>query len=298
MILEYLNVEQTLDYLQRETDYRYTFDDLKELNYLKSMDVFFFKVCTIYSTRTGGIAHSIQKVKGIFFVEDILFDNESDGQTFWFRKIYAHVEKIIEHLGHLDDTWHSYQKGQAGLVSTSDIIDLEYNEDFEVLSYSLQKNAINNIERSDLRFKKSQLDKLIKQSKVNIDVLENLEPEQQRIIELQPEYPLTLTPIQKYILDMQKIVFPLAEKIWSYDKSTNLLMRKQVAELIVKLLPSLELRVPQVDKWLKDSYPVPQAIIDRCAQNDYGNKKHETIEREKIQNKIYVELSNENSKYL
>ena len=112
------------------------------------------------------------------------------------------------------------------------------------------------------------------------------------------EYPLTLTPIQKYTFDMQGIVFPLVEKIWNYDKKTNLLMRKQVAELVVELLPSLELRVPQVDKWLKDFYPVPQAIIDRCAQNDYGNKKHETIEREKIKNKIYVELSNENSKYL
>ncbi|KAA0914297.1 hypothetical protein [Psychrobacter sp. ANT_WB68] len=112
------------------------------------------------------------------------------------------------------------------------------------------------------------------------------------------EYPLTLTPIQKYTLEMQNIVFPLAEKIWSYDKGTNLLMRKQVAKLIVDLLPHLELRMDQVNKWLKDSYPVPQAIIDRCARNDYGNKKHETIEREKIKNKIYVELSNGNSNYL
>ena len=171
MILEYLNVEQTLDYLQRETDYQYTFDDLKELNYLKSIDVFFFKLCTIYSTRTGGIAHSIQKVKGIFFIKDILFDNESDGQIFWFRKPYAHVEKIIEHLGYLDDIWQPYQKGHAGLVSTSDILDLEYNEDSEILSYSLERNTINNVELSDLRFKKSQLDKLIQQSKVSIDEL-------------------------------------------------------------------------------------------------------------------------------
>jgi len=109
---------------------------------------------------------------------------------------------------------------------------------------------------------------------------------------------INITPIQKHTTEKKSVVFPLAEKIWSYDKNTNLLMRKQVAELVVELLPSLELRVPQVDKWLKDSYPVPQAIIDRCARNDYGNKKHETIEREKIKNKIYVELSNENSKYL
>ncbi len=171
MILEYLNVEQTLDYLQRENDYQYTFDDLKNLNYLKDIDVFFFKVCTIYTSHNGGIAHSVQRVKGVFFVEDILFDNESDGQTFWFRKVFAHVEKVIESLGFFDNKWHYYQKGQAGLISNSDLIDIEYNEDGEILAHSLDKNLINNVKRIDLRFKKSQLDKLIKQSKVSIDEL-------------------------------------------------------------------------------------------------------------------------------
>ena len=100
-----------------------------------------------------------------------MFDNESDGQIFWFRKPYAHVEKIIEHLGYLDDIWQPYQKGHAGLVSTSDLIDFEYNKDLEISRYSLDKNTINNVERSDLRFKKSQLDKLIRPSKVSIDDL-------------------------------------------------------------------------------------------------------------------------------
>ena len=112
------------------------------------------------------------------------------------------------------------------------------------------------------------------------------------------ENDISITPIQKYTNEKKKIALPLAEKIWSYDSNSNLLMRKQVAELIVELLPSLELRVPQVDTWLKNSDLVPKAIIDRCAQNDYGNTKSEAIERENIKNKIYADLGSENSKYL
>lgn len=224
MILEYLNVEQTLDYLQRETDYQYTFDDLKELNYLKSIEVFFFRVCTIYSTGNSGIAHHVQKVKGIFFIEDILFDNKSDGQTFWFRKPCAHVEKIIEYLGNFGDISHQFQKGNAGLVSTSDTIDFEYNEDFEVLGYSLDKNIINNVERSDLRFKKSQLDKLIKQSKMSIDELREQ---------------VTALTAENYILNEQlsnQVDGPAGE-----DKELSTRSKNLAAKIILALLDIAEL---------------------------------------------------------
>lgn len=107
-----------------------------------------------------------------------------------------------------------------------------------------------------------------------------------------------LTPIQKHTLRMKSITLPVAKEIWTYDKQTNLLMRKQVAQIIVNLLPSLRLRVPQVDKWIKESNLIPQAITDRCNRNDYGNKKHEVIERENIKKKIYIELRNIESNYL
>lgn len=102
-----------------------------------------------------------------------------------------------------------------------------------------------------------------------------------------------LTPIQKYTFYMKNIVLPLAQKIWFFDKETNLLMRKQVARLVVELLPKFDLTENQVDDWLKQSDLVPQAIIDRCAQHDYGNTKPEKIQREVVEDKIRSKVSPE-----
>ena len=102
-----------------------------------------------------------------------------------------------------------------------------------------------------------------------------------------------LTPIQKYTFYMKNIVLPLAQKIWFHDKETNLLMRKQVARLVVELLPDFDLTENQVDDWLKNSDLVPQAIIDRCAQHDYGNTKPEKIKREVIEHKIRSKIAPE-----
>ena len=102
-----------------------------------------------------------------------------------------------------------------------------------------------------------------------------------------------LTPIQKYTFYMKNIVLPLARKIWTFDKGTNLLMRKQVARLVVELLPNFDLRENQVDDWLKQSNLVPTAITDRCAQHDYGNTKPEKEQREVIMQKIRDKVSPE-----
>ena len=102
-----------------------------------------------------------------------------------------------------------------------------------------------------------------------------------------------LTPIQKYTFYMKNIVLPLARKIWTFDKETNLLMRKQVARLVVELLPNFELRENQVDDWLKQSNLVPTAITDRCVQHDYGNTKPEKEQREVIVQKIRDKVSPE-----
>lgn len=124
----------------------------------------------------------------------------------------------------------------------------------------------------------------------------------QRIIEMQErvnelldermdkEYK-NLTPIQKRTYFLKKIALPLACKIWSFDRETNLLMRTQVARLIVELLPDFNLRESQVDEWLKNSELVPSAITDRCAQQDYGNTTPEKEQREVIKNKIRSEIA-------
>lgn len=99
------------------------------------------------------------------------------------------------------------------------------------------------------------------------------------------------TPIQKHTDEKKEIAIPLAKKIWSYDEVTNLLMRRQVAELVVKLLPHLELTVPQVDNWLKKSGEVPPGILKRYAIQDYGNTRDENKLRIQLTSKILSELS-------
>lgn len=99
------------------------------------------------------------------------------------------------------------------------------------------------------------------------------------------------TPIQRHTDEKKEIAIPLAKKIWGYDKGINLLMRKQVAELIVKLLPHLELTIPQVDNWLKKSGEVPPDILKRYAIQDYGNTRDENKLRTQLISKILSELS-------
>ena len=132
---------------------------------------------------------------------------------------------------------------------------------------------------------------------------ESMPNDNQRIIEMQErvnelldelidkeEYE-HLTPIQKHTLYLKRIALPLAYKIWSFDRETNLLMRKQVARLIVELLPDFNLRESQVDEWLKQSVLVPPAITDRCARQNYGSTTPEKAQREAIKNKIRSEIA-------
>lgn len=99
------------------------------------------------------------------------------------------------------------------------------------------------------------------------------------------------TPIKKHTDEKKEIAIPLAKKIWGYDKDTNLLMRRQVATLVVDLLPDLGLTIPQVDNWLNKSKATPQAILDRYAIQDYGNTREENELREQLKSKILRDLS-------
>ncbi|WP_296244752.1 MULTISPECIES: hypothetical protein [unclassified Psychrobacter] len=101
----------------------------------------------------------------------------------------------------------------------------------------------------------------------------------------------TSAPIQKHTEEKKKIALPLADKIWSYDKQDNLLLRKQVAGLVVELLPDLNLTVNQVDNWLKKSDKVPPAILERYKNTDYGNSTPENKLRKQLLLRIRSELS-------
>ncbi len=98
-------------------------------------------------------------------------------------------------------------------------------------------------------------------------------------------------PIQIHTNARKEIAIPLAKKIWSYDKDTNLLMRIQVAALVVDLLPHLGLTIPQVDNWLKKSGEVPPDILKRYAIKDYGNTREENKLRTQLTSKIISDLS-------
>ncbi|OXL25255.1 hypothetical protein [Psychrobacter sp. DAB_AL32B] len=99
------------------------------------------------------------------------------------------------------------------------------------------------------------------------------------------------TPIQRHTDEKKEIAIPLAKRIWSYDKDTNLLMRIQVAALVVDLLPHLGLTIPQVDNWLKKSGEVPPGILKKYAIQDYGNTRNENKLRTQLISKILSELS-------
>lgn len=99
------------------------------------------------------------------------------------------------------------------------------------------------------------------------------------------------TPIQRHTNEKKKTALSLAEKIWSYDKQDNLLLRIQVAGLIVEFLPELNLTVTQVDNWLKKSNKVPPSILERYKNTDYGRTKPENELRKQLFSIIRSELS-------
>ncbi len=59
MIKEYLSIDQSLDYLEKLTEYRYSLNDLIELNLVGQLDVYFYKFCMIYKKDTS-TTHKIE----------------------------------------------------------------------------------------------------------------------------------------------------------------------------------------------------------------------------------------------
>lgn len=98
------------------------------------------------------------------------------------------------------------------------------------------------------------------------------------------------TPYQEHTQTIRYKALDLAEIIWSYD-AENILLRKHVAELIIAIMHKQKLSLAQVDNWLKKSEVVPQAIIERYKNNDYGNKKSVKQQREILRAEIIYMLN-------
>ncbi len=99
-----------------------------------------------------------------------------------------------------------------------------------------------------------------------------------------------LQPYKKYTQELKNIAIPLAKEIWSYD-TNKILLRKHVADIITKLLPQHNLRITQVDNWLKQSDIVPNEILERYKNNDYGNSKPIVEARERLKAEILLKLT-------
>lgn len=98
------------------------------------------------------------------------------------------------------------------------------------------------------------------------------------------------TPYEKHTREIKEQSLDLAEEIWSYD-TNKILLRKHVAKIITKLLPQHNLTITQVDNWLKQSDNVPNEILERYKNNDYGNSKPIVEDRDRLTAEILLELT-------
>jgi len=103
------------------------------------------------------------------------------------------------------------------------------------------------------------------------------------------------TPYQEHTQSIRYKALDLAETIWGCDNE-NILLRKHVAELIIQIMHDYKLSLTQVDNWLKQSEVVPQAIIERYKNNDYGNTKSVKKQREILKAEIIYILNNDDCK--
>lgn len=98
------------------------------------------------------------------------------------------------------------------------------------------------------------------------------------------------TPYQEHTQTIRHKALYLAQIIWGYD-TENILLRKHVAELVIQIMHKQKLTLTQVDSWLKKSEVVPQAIMERYKNNDYGNTKSVKQQRETLKAEIIYILN-------
>lgn len=95
----------------------------------------------------------------------------------------------------------------------------------------------------------------------------------------------TPTPFQHHTEQIKTKACDLALEIWKKD-TDNILLRKNVAELVVDLLAHKGLSSSQVSNWFKQEDIVPDEIKKRTQNRDYGNDKPTVIARKKLMNEI------------
>lgn len=240
---------------------------IDEKHYKPVLSHFFFKI------------HSLYKLD---YIRNLNLDLKK-AKNYWFR-IYScdHIDANLRKKHLVDVTgvsWYGWTLKHS--KKTRKEITPEQKEKNRQQLRIIEENV-----RKAIEWAASEASHTI-EDKVTKDPKHEIELEKKFITE--SEYQ-NLTPIEKSTYYLKGIALPLSKKIWQFDKQTNLLMRIQVAELIVELLPDYKLTARQVDKWLKDSNEVPPEIINRCAKNNYGITTAEKEKREEIKQKIRKEI--------
>lgn len=185
MILEYLSITQTLDYLEKETGYKYEFNNLKELSFAGKINCFFYGSYTIYNIKTRvqpapftrpeaeptllpapiyeGIL--VRMVKGVFYVKDIFEKTNDDILLIYGNQII--VENIFEEILAITKEDYKYQQGDPCYLSKAGLLDIKFYDNGMVNSISLSKFPVVDINLENIRFKKSEIDYLIDLTKHN-----------------------------------------------------------------------------------------------------------------------------------
>ncbi|SJN35156.1 hypothetical protein [Psychrobacter sp. JB385] len=285
MILDYLDISQTLEYLEKETGHKYNFDNLKELNFSGKLDVFFYKTCTIYNRDRSVytpppvevcgnlvspfpyyLANGVKVIKGLFFLKDVLTDNNDNEFLHFKTKVTVEAVYKQTNMSFDDDRNYDYERGDTGYLSSAEFFDIGYLPDGSMNSSFLQNKAISSISYDELRFKKVQLDELINSPKVctiTDEGFKNLKDEnkeqKQRIEELEKEIAqirmstddLKDVPYQSFKA-LDKVMYAMA-KLTKLDNSKPYSQNKPSlnAEITTILQnDGLALEYQTVGKWL------------------------------------------------
>ncbi|MGB3109407.1 MAG: hypothetical protein WBB40_02345 [Psychrobacter alimentarius] len=304
MVLDYLSIKQTLIYLEKETGYKYEFDELKELSLAGKLDVFFYYNCIIYNIYGSDVsptfvkkvnefisqplylANNVHKIGGMFFLKDAFLNIEDNNFSKLKEKVT--VEEVYEQQDFSFDkeSNYSYSKGDTGYLSSAEFGNLHYFPDGRIDSKPLQDKAIIHISYDELRFKKKQLDKL-----VNIPEASALKIEDE-LAKVRDELKVAYSNIEKR---QEKIDRLEAQEIQLDDNELSERSEKNYLITIGLLLNMLT--TPRTVGG-KSTYSSEALIIEKISREDiYGQKKSTIGERFKKAKDVLIDEKKKKEQY-
>lgn len=273
-------------YLEKETGYEYDVDSLKDLYFASELDIFFYKNCVIYdqylydaqpprkevnseliSPPPLYVVSKANIIDGIFLLKDVFFNEESDN----FVKFNAEVvvEKVLTQKDILfdEENTYKYSQGDVGYLSNAEFNDLHFLLDCHMDTKPLRDRALTSISYSELKFKKTQLDRLISNSKPKFLELE-CEFEQ-----VKRELEDASGIIEKY----QKEIDRLNAQKTQLDNSKLRLHEQNEKSYLTTIGLLLELLTTPKTSDGKVLYPSEAMIIDKIVGKDVNGQKKTTL---------------------